>query len=78
MPTTLGHFHGVFQPFLVMHHNHNIPTNVYQFCAPCQHQRREYASCTFMNILMLRGEIVLCHLLHFGFAYNHSFNPHND
>ncbi|KAI4530891.1 hypothetical protein MG293_018749 [Ovis ammon polii] len=40
------------QPFLVMHYNHNISTNVYQFCAPCQHQRREYASCTFMNILM--------------------------
>ncbi|XP_058141332.1 sodium-dependent phosphate transport protein 3 isoform X2 [Dasypus novemcinctus] len=39
MPTTLGHFHGFFQPFLVVHHNHNIPPDVHQFCAPCQHQR---------------------------------------
>ncbi|XP_047588618.1 sodium-dependent phosphate transport protein 3 isoform X2 [Lutra lutra] len=40
MPTTLGHFHGVFQPFLVMHHHHNIPTNLHQLCAPREHQRQ--------------------------------------
>lgn len=46
MSTTLGHFHGVFQPFLVMHHHHNIPADLYQLCAPREHQRRKYPSST--------------------------------
>lgn len=52
MPTTLGHFHGVFQPFLVMHHNHNIPADVHQLCAPREHQRCEYPSGTSKETIM--------------------------
>lgn len=46
MPASVGHFHGLFQPLLVMHHHHNVPADVHPFCAARQHQRGECASHT--------------------------------